>query len=106
MHQMGAAAEEVVHKTRPASLVNHHSTELFLIKEIEAENPILVAHGNSRPPGVERPLGANDLRIRIVQRRHISEGEVARDLLLHGQPRLRQFRSAGESRVYLELVYS
>ncbi len=85
MRQMGTRrSRKLFARISMLLFVNHGSAELFLIEEIEAENPVLVAHGNRRPPGVERPLGANNLRIWIVQRRDVGEREVVCDLLLRG----------------------
>ena len=57
-------------------------SKLLLIKENDAENPVLIWCCDRRPLLVERPLRANDLSIRIVEGRYVSERNIAWYLLL------------------------
>ena len=44
------------------------SSESLLVKQVHVELPVSVARGDGRPPRIDRPLHANDLRIAL---RHI-----------------------------------
>src|ERR1041384_2015629 len=58
------------------------SAKLFLIEQVDAEHSVLIPIRDGRPFRSKRPFDPNDLRIRIVERSHISESKIGRDLLL------------------------
>src|SRR5437667_3262772 len=78
--------------------------ELFLVKEINPEITVFVAGCHRREPRIQSPLHADDFSVRLREVRGVREREVARDLLLQRQARLRQRRTGGESRIDLQLV--
>src|SRR5262249_29254277 len=86
------------------TLPPNQSSELLLKEEIQANDAILIPVDHRRPLRIQRPLRAYNLRVRIIQRSHISERELGRDLLLQREPRLRKIGSTRECRVDLQLV--
>ena len=56
------------------------SAKVFLIQEFDAEDAVLVTGCHRGPLWVYGPFDANDLTVRIIQRRHVGKGKVAGNL--------------------------
>src|ERR1043165_7350896 len=54
--------------------------ELPLVEQVDTEDSVFVAICDSGPLRIERPFDANRLRVRVFQRRHVSERQVGGDL--------------------------
>src|SRR5438105_210745 len=81
-------------------------TELALIEEVDAEDAILIAVCHGCPLRAECPFDPDDLSIRIVQRRGVSERQILRDLLLQRQSCRWHLCTGRERRIDLELSNS
>src|SRR5262245_36500929 len=81
-----------------------HLAALFLIDQVDRTDSVLVAVGDRRPSRSERPPAEPYLRVWILERRYVGEGQIRGDLLLQSNARLRQVRRAGECRIDFQLA--
>src|SRR5262249_4424681 len=76
----------------------------FLVKQVDVNLPVYVAGGDSRPLRIDRPLDPDDRRVALRDVLDISKGQVARDLLLQRQRRLRRVRISSDLRIDLQFA--
>src|ERR1019366_9756909 len=53
------------------------SSESLLVKQVHVELPVSVARGDGRPPRIDRPLHANNLRIALRHILNVCERQIA-----------------------------